>query len=155
MNSTVRLPTTASGFLINLQYQIVLLTGRGIEACWNLQELDRVDKLRKVFYHGGLLLATVPKRRTMVTVREAKTRGDIKEFVLFPWKVYESDPNWVPPIIMDSMRMLDRRRSPFSSSARRLSCSPTRMENAQGVSPLTSITTTTGFTTPRMDFRLL
>ena len=49
----------------------------------------------------------------MITVREAVTRRDIREFVLFPWRVYKNDPNWVPPIIMDMFRMLNRRRSPF------------------------------------------
>lgn len=49
----------------------------------------------------------------MVTITEAKTRREIKEFVTFPWKVYKNDPNWVPPLIMDTKRMLDRKRSPF------------------------------------------
>jgi ribosomal protein S18 acetylase RimI-like enzyme len=49
----------------------------------------------------------------MVTIREAVTKKEINTFIKFPWTIYKNDPNWVPPIIMDVRRMLDRKKSPF------------------------------------------
>jgi len=49
----------------------------------------------------------------MVTVKEISTKKDIKKFIKFAWQVYKNDPNWVPPIILDTMNMLDKQKSPF------------------------------------------
>jgi hypothetical protein len=36
-----------------------------------------------------------------------------KEFIRFPWSVYENDPFWVPPLLKDMRERLDTRRNPF------------------------------------------
>ena len=38
---------------------------------------------------------------------------ELKEFATFPWKVYRGDRNWVPPLIRDTLAMLDRTKHPF------------------------------------------
>lgn len=35
------------------------------------------------------------------------------DFIKFPWKIYANDPNWVPPLIMDRKKFLDREKNPF------------------------------------------
>ncbi len=49
----------------------------------------------------------------MVTITEAVSRGDISTFIRLPWSIYRNDPNWVPPIITDQRKMLNREKSPF------------------------------------------
>jgi hypothetical protein len=44
------------------------------------------------------------------TVRSKKERND---FIKFPWRVYENDPAWVPPLIMERRQFLDRNKHPF------------------------------------------
>ena len=41
----------------------------------------------------------------------------MREFILLPWKIYRGDPHWVPPLIMDMEKMLDRSKHPFHRHA--------------------------------------
>ena len=50
-------------------------------------------------------------------VREAETAGDMARFMRFPWQVYRHDPNWVPPLLAEQRRFLDRRKNPFFEHA--------------------------------------
>ncbi len=49
----------------------------------------------------------------MITIREVHTAKDLKTFTLLPWKVYQGDPYWVPPLIGETMKLLDKKKSPF------------------------------------------
>lgn len=43
----------------------------------------------------------------MIEVRELeKTRRNIKKFILFAWKIYKNDRNFVPPLISDQLKSL-------------------------------------------------
>ena len=42
-----------------------------------------------------------------------ETGKDLKQFIMLPWKIYRNDPCWVPPLIMDMKKLLDRRKNPF------------------------------------------
>lgn len=46
-------------------------------------------------------------------IRTVRTRRELSDFVRLPWAIYAGDPNWVPPLIADMKRKLDRRRHPF------------------------------------------
>ncbi|NIW78121.1 MAG: hypothetical protein GWN16_01095, partial [Calditrichae bacterium] len=35
------------------------------------------------------------------------------QFIKLPWKIYDNDPNWVPPLIMDRKKFLNRQKNPF------------------------------------------
>jgi hypothetical protein len=48
-----------------------------------------------------------------IEIRKVQTRRDLKNFIRFPWRVYENDPNWVPPLIMEIKDKLNRRKHPF------------------------------------------
>jgi len=52
-----------------------------------------------------------------VTIGPVRTKKDFKTFLLFPWRVYQSDPNWVPPLLMDIKEKLDVRKNPFFEHA--------------------------------------
>jgi hypothetical protein len=36
----------------------------------------------------------------------------MKDFFEFPWKVYKNDPNWVPPLLSQRRKLLDKRKNP-------------------------------------------
>ncbi len=40
-------------------------------------------------------------------------RRDVQRFIEFPFKLYRDSPLWVPPLIADARRQLDRRRNPY------------------------------------------
>ncbi len=49
----------------------------------------------------------------MLTIKEIHSKKEIKDFITFAWQIYKNDPNWVPPLIMDTMNMMDKQKSPF------------------------------------------
>lgn len=40
-------------------------------------------------------------------------RSAIKKFILFSWEIYQNDPRWVAPIIIDQLKLLDPHQNPF------------------------------------------
>ena len=53
----------------------------------------------------------------MITLKEAKTRIEIKRFVLFPFSLYRGNEYWVPPIIKDEIANFDVRKNPVFKNA--------------------------------------
>lgn len=53
-----------------------------------------------------------------ITIKEVTNKSDLKEFVKFPWTIYKQDPNWVPPLIMERMEVLDQKKNPYFEHAR-------------------------------------
>lgn len=45
------------------------------------------------------------------------TKSNIKKFIKFAWKIYKGDPNWVPPLMMDKMKILNQEKNPFFKTA--------------------------------------
>ncbi len=52
-----------------------------------------------------------------IEVRQVTTRGERAAFVKFPWRVYKSDHNWVPPLIAEQLDYLNPHKNPFFSQA--------------------------------------
>jgi len=52
-----------------------------------------------------------------ITVRPIATAKDVKRFIKFPWKIYVNDPMWVPPLLMDRKKLIDRKKNPFYAHA--------------------------------------
>lgn len=52
-----------------------------------------------------------------VRIQRVKSRADLKEFIRLPWRIYEGDPNWVPPLIQDVKDKLNKRKNPFFEHA--------------------------------------
>jgi len=38
---------------------------------------------------------------------------NLRHFIRFPWKIYRNDPAWVPPLLADMKKLLDKRKHPF------------------------------------------
>lgn len=53
-----------------------------------------------------------------VRVRIASSRRERLEFIRMVWDLYRDVPNWVPPIEMDRMRLIDTDRNPFYKHAK-------------------------------------
>lgn len=52
-----------------------------------------------------------------IIVRPISTKSEIKQFIKFAWKIYKDDPYWVPPLIFDKMKILDKNKNPFYEHA--------------------------------------
>jgi GNAT superfamily N-acetyltransferase len=52
-----------------------------------------------------------------VEVRSVHTRRELRAFIGLPWRLYKGAANWVPPLISERKRHLDRRRNPFFEHA--------------------------------------
>jgi GNAT superfamily N-acetyltransferase len=50
-------------------------------------------------------------------VRPVRTRRELRAFIRLPWRLYEGCANWVPPLISERKRHLDRGRNPFFEHA--------------------------------------
>ena len=39
----------------------------------------------------------------MITIKEAVTKSELKEYIKFPFSLYKNEPNWIPPLIADEL----------------------------------------------------
>jgi len=59
---------------------------------------------------------TLPARRAL-DVRPVASKRELDTFIKLPWRLYRNEPNWVPPLLFDRKRFLDRSRNPFFQHA--------------------------------------
>ena len=52
-----------------------------------------------------------------VEVRPVASKRELKAFIRLPWRLYRNEPHWVPPLLMDLRKRLDRKRNPFFEHA--------------------------------------
>jgi GNAT superfamily N-acetyltransferase len=52
-----------------------------------------------------------------VDVRRVRSRTDMRTFIRLPWRLYKGTDNWVPPLLSERKRHLDRTRNPFFQHA--------------------------------------
>ncbi|MDQ6750521.1 MAG: hypothetical protein M3Z33_07220 [Actinomycetota bacterium] len=52
-----------------------------------------------------------------VEVRPVAGKRELDAFIKLPWRLYRNEPNWVPPLLMDVRKRLDRERNPFFGHA--------------------------------------
>src|ERR671931_146884 len=52
-----------------------------------------------------------------IDVRPVRSRGDLMRFIKLPWRLYRNEPHWVPPLISERKRHLDREKNPFFQHA--------------------------------------
>jgi GNAT superfamily N-acetyltransferase len=52
-----------------------------------------------------------------VEVRPVRSRQDLNRFIKLPFRLYKDAPNWVPPLIYERKRHLDRKKNPFFQHA--------------------------------------
>ncbi|WP_027136495.1 hypothetical protein [Gaetbulibacter saemankumensis] len=53
----------------------------------------------------------------MITLKEVKTKKDLKAFVKFPFTLYKGSKYWVPPIISQEMKTFDKEENPVFLNA--------------------------------------
>jgi len=54
---------------------------------------------------------------SQIEIRPVVNKRDLIRFIKVPWKIYQDDPNWVPPLIMDRKKLLNRKNNPFYQHA--------------------------------------
>lgn len=52
-----------------------------------------------------------------VTIRPVRSKKDETRFIKFQWTINEGYPNWVPPLLMDRRKLIDRKGNPFYKHA--------------------------------------
>ena len=52
-----------------------------------------------------------------IEVRQLDRKKGVVPFLKFAWKIYKGDPNWVPPLMMDKKKILNKDKNPFYDSA--------------------------------------
>ncbi|HOV98472.1 MAG TPA: hypothetical protein PK595_02740 [Bacteroidota bacterium] len=52
-----------------------------------------------------------------IVIRPVSTKRDIRTFIQFPWKIYADYPAWVPPLLSDRRKIMDKQKNPFYKHA--------------------------------------
>ncbi|MGQ0814796.1 MAG: GNAT family N-acetyltransferase [Gemmatimonadota bacterium] len=54
---------------------------------------------------------------TALEVVPVDSKDDLEAFMKLPWRIYENDPHWVPPLLAELEKVLDKRKHPFHQHA--------------------------------------
>jgi len=46
-------------------------------------------------------------------IKTVRSKKDLITFIKMPWKIYKNDPHWVPPLIYDRKKILNKKKNPF------------------------------------------
>ncbi|HEY6907619.1 MAG TPA: hypothetical protein VI230_09115 [Ignavibacteriaceae bacterium] len=52
-----------------------------------------------------------------IKIIKVENQHDLMRFIKFPWKIYKGDGYWVPPLIMDRKKLLNKQKNPFYKHA--------------------------------------
>lgn len=52
-----------------------------------------------------------------ITIRPVRTGSDRNRFIKFAWRIYAGNPAWVPPLLMDRRKLMDKQKNPFYQHA--------------------------------------
>jgi GNAT superfamily N-acetyltransferase len=52
-----------------------------------------------------------------IEIKALHPKKDIVKFLKFAWKIYEGDAYWVPPLMMDKKKLLNKEKNPFFKTA--------------------------------------
>ena len=53
----------------------------------------------------------------MITIKEVSTKGGLKTFVKFPFRLYKGSKYWVPPLISQELENFDQKKNPVFKDA--------------------------------------
>ena len=62
--------------------------------------------------HGGAASGAAK-----IEIRPVRSRLDLRAFIRLPWSIYKGSANWVPPLLSERKRHLDKSRNPFFEHA--------------------------------------
>jgi hypothetical protein len=54
---------------------------------------------------------------SLVNIKTVSNNKEIMTFIKFPWRIYKDDPYWVPPLLMDKKKILNKKKNPFFKHA--------------------------------------
>ncbi len=75
----------------------------------------------------------------MIEVKEISSQRDKKTFIKFPFKLYENNPYWVPPIISQELESFDPKKNPiFKDAQAQLFLAYKNGELVEGLPPLST-----------------
>jgi len=66
---------------------------------------------------GGDRTYPLACRAVNVEVRPVASRRELTRFIKLPWRLYRNEPRWVPPLVSERRRFLDREKNPFFEHA--------------------------------------
>ncbi|MFH0925605.1 MAG: GNAT family N-acetyltransferase [bacterium] len=49
----------------------------------------------------------------LIQIKKVENKSDLKKFIMFPYTLYKNEQHWVPPLISEIEKFLDRGRGPF------------------------------------------
>jgi hypothetical protein len=52
-----------------------------------------------------------------LSIRPVSSRKETEAFIRFAWEIYRGFPAWVPPLLMDRRKLMDRAKNPFYAHA--------------------------------------
>lgn len=52
-----------------------------------------------------------------VTISPVHTKADRERFIRFLWRIYDGNPAWVPPLLIDRRKLMDKAKNPFYQHA--------------------------------------
>lgn len=47
-----------------------------------------------------------------VVIKKVSTKSDLRKFIVFPFSIYQDNPYWIPPLIMDEFKTLRKDKNP-------------------------------------------
>ena len=53
----------------------------------------------------------------MITIKEALTKKEMKDYVMFSFELYKNNPYWIPPIIAEELETFDKTKNPALKTA--------------------------------------
>ena len=51
------------------------------------------------------------QKNKMITIKEALTKKEMKDYVMFSFELYKNNPYWIPPIIAEELETFDKTKS--------------------------------------------
>ena len=61
-----------------------------------------------------------------IAIQPVETRSQRQRFIRLPWRIYQDDPCWMPPLIMSQEELLGFRKHPFYERSKSMSFLATR-----------------------------
>ncbi len=52
-----------------------------------------------------------------ITVKPVRSKKELKQFIRLPWQLYKDDAAWVPPLLSEEKKRLDKKNNPFFEHA--------------------------------------
>jgi hypothetical protein len=77
----------------------------------------RLELVRRLHTRQPTRRSDGGSRGPSIEVRPVRTRSDLTAFIKLPFRLYADQPLWVPPLIAERRRHLDRERNPFFEHA--------------------------------------